>query len=186
MRAWIDILRERHPGVEWVPAREHKANPRPGRETDHATVKPGRPYASRPMELIYGAGKLERRVPNVETLLRGWRDKERDFGQLYLEHEPITPPDRVFVEDLAVTMLMNSRVDARQAMGVSRNGGSLDLSALPAKPLEETTDSERQTIAELISSMTGWPGVGASVATKTLHKKRPALIPVLDQAGSGA
>lgn len=28
--------------------------------------------------------------------------------------------------------------------------------------------------------MTKWPGVGASVATKTLHKKRPALIPILE------
>jgi Family of unknown function (DUF6308) len=28
--------------------------------------------------------------------------------------------------------------------------------------------------------MIAWPGILASVATKTLHKKRPALIPVLD------
>jgi hypothetical protein len=28
--------------------------------------------------------------------------------------------------------------------------------------------------------MASWPWLGASVATKTLHKKRPALIPVLD------
>ena len=35
-------------------------------------------------------------------------------------------------------------------------------------------------IAELIGAMTSWPGFGASVATKTLHKKRPRLIPVLD------
>ena len=28
--------------------------------------------------------------------------------------------------------------------------------------------------------MTSWPGVGASIATKTLHKKRPALVPILD------
>jgi hypothetical protein len=28
--------------------------------------------------------------------------------------------------------------------------------------------------------MTSWPGVGASVSTKTLHKKRPELIPILD------
>ena len=35
--------------------------------------------------------------------------------------------------------------------------------------------------------MTSWPWVGASLATKTLHKKRPALIPVLDnQAIFGA
>jgi hypothetical protein len=132
------------------------------------------------MELIFGAGKLDRLVPGVEGLLREWRVKEMDFGQLYLEHQPATSPDRVFVEDLAVTMLINSRVDAQQAMGVFRNGATLDLSVLPDKALSETTDRERQMLAELIGTMTTWPGVGASVATKTLHKKRPALIPILD------
>lgn len=132
------------------------------------------------MELIFGAGKIDRHVADVESLLRDWRVKEKDFGQLYLEHQSATLPDRVFVEDLAVTMLINSRVDARQAMGVSRNGATLDLSGLPNKALGETTDRERQLLAELIGTMTTWPGIGASVATKTLHKKRPALIPVLD------
>jgi hypothetical protein len=132
------------------------------------------------MELIFGAGKLDRRVPEVESLLGGWREKERDFGQLYLEHKSATPPDRVLVEDLAVTMLINSRVEARQAMGVFRNGPTLDLSVLPDKALSETTDGERQVVAEVIAAMTTWPGIGASVATKTLHKKRPALIPILD------
>jgi len=65
-------------------------------------------------------------------------------------------------------------------MGVCRNQATLDLSMLPDKPLGETADEERQLIAELIGEMTSWPGIGASVATKTLHKKRPALIPVLD------
>jgi hypothetical protein len=132
------------------------------------------------VDLIFGAGNIDRRVGDVERLLRDWREKERDFGQLYLEHEPVTSSDRVFVEDLAVTMLINSRVDARQAMGVFRNGPTLDLGGLPDIALGETTDGERQAIAELIGAMTKWPGVGASVATKTLHKKRPALIPVLD------
>jgi len=132
------------------------------------------------VDLIFGAGELDRRVVEVESLLREWREKERDFGQLYLEYEPTTPRDRVLVEDLAVTMLINSRVEARQAMGVFRNGATLDLSCLPEKPLGETTDEERQLIAEVIGTMTTWPGIGASVATKTLHKKRPTLIPVLD------
>lgn len=132
------------------------------------------------MELIFGAGKLDRRVPQVEDLLDDWRKKERDFGQLYLEHEPTTPRDRVVVEDLAVTMLINSRVDARQAMAVFRNGSRLDLSVLPDRALGETTDGERQVVAEVVAEMTSWPGFGASAATKTLHKKRPALIPVLD------
>jgi Family of unknown function (DUF6308) len=132
------------------------------------------------MQLIYGAGQIDREVPDVDALLREWRQKERDFGQLYLEYRPVTPPDRLVLEDLAVTMLVNSRVEARQAMGFFRNCGSLDLSHLPAQPLGKTSDSQRQEVADLLGAMTGWPGVGASVATKTLHKKRPALVPILD------
>ncbi len=139
------------------------------------------------MELVYGAGKLDRRVPHVERLLREWRDKERDFGQLYLEHVPATPRDRLLVEDLAATMLVNSRVAARAATSVYRHGATVDLRLLPDKALEETNGEERQQIARVIGTMTGWPWVGASLATKTLHKKRPALIPILDnQAIFGA
>lgn len=139
------------------------------------------------MELIFGAGKIDRRVEGVETLLRDWREKERDFGQLYLEHEPITPKDRLLVEDLAVTMLINSRVAAPAATSVFRNGASVDLRSLPDKSLEVTTDAERWLVADVIGTMCSWPWVGASLATKTLHKKRPALIPVLDnQAIFGA
>lgn len=83
------------------------------------------------MRLIYGAGRIDREVADAELLLREWREKERDFGQLYLEYEPVTPRDRLVLEDLAVTMLVNSRVEARQAMGFFRNCGSLDLSPLP-------------------------------------------------------
>lgn len=77
-------------------------------------------------------------------------------------------------------MLMNSRVAARAATSVCRNGATLDLGSLPDKALEETTDEEREAVAELIGRAASWPGFGASVASKTLHKKRPALIPVLD------
>jgi len=76
------------------------------------------------VELIFGAGEIDRRVSDVESLLRGWREQEKDWGQLYLEYEPITPKDRVLVEDLAVTMLINSRVAARAATAVYRNGAS--------------------------------------------------------------
>ena len=85
------------------------------------------------MDMIFGAHELDRRIPDVEQLLRDWRVKEADFGQLYLDHQSATSPDRIFVEDLAVTMLINSRVDARQAMGIVRNAEELDLSVLPAR-----------------------------------------------------
>jgi Family of unknown function (DUF6308) len=132
------------------------------------------------MELVYGAGKIDRRVREADVLLRDWPEKEKDYGQLYLEFVPSTPRDRVLVEDLAATMLINSRVAAPAATSVYRNGAAVDLQSLPDKALEETTDDERQLVAEVIGTMTSWPWVGASLATKTLHKKRPALIPILD------
>jgi hypothetical protein len=132
------------------------------------------------MDLIFGAGRCDRRVTAVEHLLQDWRENEKDWGQLYLEYDPLTPTDRLVVEDLAVTMLINSRVAARAATSVYRNGPILNLGELPNKTLQETTDKERQVVAELIGTMASWPSLGASVASKTLHKKRPALIPVLD------
>lgn len=148
------------------------------------TVRPDR-FGS--VDLIYGAGRLDRRVEDVEDLLREWRVREADWGELYLEFEPATPPDILLVEDLAVTMLINSRVAGQAAAAVLRHGSSLDLASMPDKPLEETTADERQRLSELIRTMTSWPWVGASLATKTLHKKRPRLVPVLDnQAIFGA
>jgi hypothetical protein len=139
------------------------------------------------VELVYGAGRLDRCVRDAEEFLRAWREQEFDRGQLYLEHKPVTPPDRLLVEDLAVTRLFNSRFAWRAASSVLRFGATVDLDSLPGKVLEDTTIEERQAVAHLIGSIARWPGFGASLATKTLHKKRPALIPVLDnQAIFGA
>ncbi|PJE01675.1 DUF6308 family protein [Mycobacterium sp.] len=139
------------------------------------------------MDLIYGAGRLDRRVVDVENLLRQWRVREADWGQLYLDFNPATSRDILHVEDLAVTMLINSRASGQAAAAVLRYGTSLDLASLVDKPLERTTSGERDRVAELIGQMTSWPWIGASLATKTLHKKRPQLIPILDnQAIFGA
>jgi hypothetical protein len=139
------------------------------------------------VELVFGAGRIDRLVPGIDAVLSGWRRRERDLGELYLQHKPGTPPDYLVVEDLAVTVLLNSRVAARAAASAFRLGATVDLGSLPGKALEVTTDQERQVVAHVIGSVAGWPGFGASQATKALHKKRPALIPVLDnQAIFGA
>jgi hypothetical protein len=73
------------------------------------------------------------------------------------------------------------------AAAVVQNGSGLDLSTLPAIALELSGDDERQRVAELISTVAHWRGFGTSTATKVLHKKRPTLIPILDnQAIFGA
>lgn len=63
---------------------------------------------------------------------------------------------------------------------VIQHGEEVDLSALPTCPLEESEPEDRRVVAELIAKVAAWPGFGSSTATKLLHKKRPALIPVLD------
>jgi len=83
-------------------------------------------------------------------------------------------------EDLAVTILINSRVGAAAFKAVQDLGGELDLTSLPAVPLQEASEDGRQTLAELIAQVASWPEFAASVATKILHKKRPDLIPILD------
>ena len=104
------------------------------------------------------------------------------LGPLSLDFKPSTPSDVLLVEDLGVTTLINSRVAGQAAASVYRYGKSLDLASVVDNPLELTTSDERDRLAELIGRMTSppWIGFGASLATKTLHKKRPHLIPILD------
>jgi hypothetical protein len=124
------------------------------------------------VDLIYGAGRLDRQVEGVEDLLREWRVREAEWGELYLGFEAVTPPDTLLVEDLAVTMLINSRVAGQAAAAVLRHGSSLDLASMPDKPLEETTAEERQRLSELIGTMTSWPWVGASTSSAKADSQR--------------
>lgn len=99
----------------------------------------------------------------------------------------ITSPDRVVPEDLEVTLLMNSQVGWKAFQTLHQHRGMIDLSHLPDKQLKKTTTDECKQIADLIANMAQLPGFASSVATKVLHKKRPSLIPVLDnQAIFGA
>lgn len=134
--------------------------------------------------LTFGAGKVDRIVPNVDELLRQYRN---DIGCHYHNYQPITHRDQVVPEDLAVTLLMNSRAGWRAFLSLMEQGKAIDLTQLPNKPLEKTSQDERVQIAALIAQVAQLPGFAASVATKLLHKKRPDLIPILDnQAIFGA
>jgi hypothetical protein len=136
------------------------------------------------LKLMYGASKVDRLVEAADGFLVAFR---QDWGLRYLGYQPSTPPGCLLPDHLAVTILINSRVSAKAFMSVQDHGADLDLTSLPSKALEDTTDEDSQTVAEVIAAMAHWPGFAASVATKILHKKRPALIPILDnQAIFGA
>lgn len=136
------------------------------------------------MNLVFGSERLVRVVEDSDTLLRAYRD---DSGIDYLNFEPITPEDSLLPEDLAVTILINSRVGPRAFQAVQRRAHELDMPSLPRVPLESSLAGDRDRTAAVIAQMAEWPGFAASVATKVLHKKRPATIPILDnQAIFGA
>jgi hypothetical protein len=136
------------------------------------------------VRLVLGAGETDRTIENADALLRQYR---QDTGCYYLDHQPITPQDRLAPEDLAVTLLLNSQAGWRAFRSLQLHCTTINLKSLPSKPLEQTTLEERCQIKDIIVKMEGWPGFAASMATKVLHKKRPELIPILDnQAIFGA
>ena len=136
------------------------------------------------MQLVLGANKLDRVVPDAEQLLLSYRS---DDGYPYLEYSPTSSSDQLVPEDLAVTLLVNSRASGKCFKSIQQNTASLDLGQLPRKGLEATTATERKVVASVIAQVASWPGFATSTATKVLHKKRPALIPILDnQAIFGA
>ena len=102
-------------------------------------------------------------------------------GGLYFDHLPSTPKDELALEDLGVTLLLSSRVAWRACLSILEMGSTLrGLSEIGNTPLEESTVEERNKVSSVISEVAGWNGFRVSVATKILHKKRPNLIPVLD------
>jgi DNA-binding CsgD family transcriptional regulator len=84
-----------------------------------------------------------------------------------------------------VTMLVNSRVAARAATSVCRNGAALDLGSLPDKALEETSDAERQLVAE-VRSTCGLPlkrcAPARTVSTSCLDKRARSPAPSVNAA----
>ncbi len=136
------------------------------------------------VRLILGGQKTDRIIENADELLLQYR---KDTGCYYLDYQPITPQDVVVPEDLAVTLLVNSQAGWRAFLSLQEHAASIDLNILPQKALEQTTSEERCIIRDMIAKMATWPGFATSLATKVLHKKRPNLIPILDnQAIFGA
>ena len=119
-----------------------------------------------------------RSVAGCEAKLRQFRSGY--MGYSYVAYQPQTPVDTLLPEDLAVTLAFNSRATGKAFESLMEHSHELDLTAIPDKPLEDTTPEERAAVVRAIDQMTHWPGFRMSLATKTLHKKRPNLVPVLD------
>jgi len=121
----------------------------------------------------------------VEEAEKRLLEYRKDPGYKYLDYKPLTPPDQLFLEDLAVTLLVNSQARLGTAMSMVR---PVNIGHLPDVPLEGSSEEDRVAVAKLITEICSSRGyLGASTVTKILHKKRPRLVPILDnQAIFGA
>jgi hypothetical protein len=133
-----------------------------------------------PVDLVLGPS--DRRLTAVEELLDQFIEDPAETGNDYLDYAPTSSPDRLVPEDLAVTLPMNSFASALTFRSIVSNGHKIAdrLAALPHTALEESDAQVRGDLVDLIAAVACWPYIKVSVATKLLHKKRPALIPVLD------
>jgi hypothetical protein len=130
------------------------------------------------VELILG-GAREHRLVDSEELLEAFRS---DPGYPHYTHVPTTPTDTLVPEDLAVSLALNSNAKGVTFVSMMRRSAEANLALLPTNALAETTREEREHLANFLAAICRWPAFGASMATKVLHKKRRALIPVLDNA----
>jgi hypothetical protein len=73
----------------------------PGRGRARPCRRVSRPRYDAAVALVVGAGKLDRTLQDVEALVDAYRT---DDGLRYLDYQPLTPPDRMVPEDLAVRL----------------------------------------------------------------------------------
>lgn len=117
--------------------------------------KSGKQHEKTGMDLILGAGKLERVISDVDRLLREYRG---DIGYEYLKYRPVTPPNKLVPEDLAVTLLVNSRVTYRAFQSLQKYGEGIEFNKLPLGPLQQISDTELKSLAKVITTVANWPG----------------------------
>lgn len=109
------------------------------------------------MELVFGAGLHDRVVDQVEDRLAAYR---KDVGISYLDYKPSTPSDHLYPEDLAVTILISSRVGPAAFKSVEAPGASLKFADLPHVTLEDSSDEQRGLVADFITPIPvrhSWP-----------------------------
>lgn len=114
------------------------------------------PRIVRFVELVYGAGRIDRRVTDAESLLREWRVKEKDWGQLY--HLAV---DEALREAAAQYVLVFVEVDdeTRRRRLAEREGLDVDLGALD----RHSTEREVPRLRERAAAVVGGADIAAAV-----------------------
>lgn len=121
-----------------------------------------------------------KRIENAFALAR--RKFERFGWPLY--DGVRSDPNRIEIIDYVITAAMNSRANARGLQNVMLAASEITRCLREVPERMELVDLDPDTevaVGALIARTARVGGVGISVATKILHRKRPLLIPMMDQ-----
>jgi hypothetical protein len=123
---------------------------------------------------------LSHRIEDPEAQI-DWYDAKVGRGPAYYAYSPATPPDLLLLEDLGIAVLLEGRPQSRAALTLTLlTDEERNLRDVPKTPLQLSTPEERVAVVRAIMGLVLTPGFASSLATKVLHKKRPATIPILD------
>ncbi len=100
------------------------------------------------------------------------------YGPTYYQTTSTTPEDIVSLEDLGFAVLFVGRPSSLAARSLATT--RVDIGTVPHKPLHMLDDDGRKAVVDAVMDIVGLDGFGSALATKVLHKKRPATVPVLD------
>lgn len=101
----------------------------------------------------------------------------------YDAYDTGAPTDRLSDGDLLASVLLNARVSIAgfESLRAMRDEFEAALRALPAVTLIDATDDHLRAVAALYAPLDrGMPGVGGTILSKVLHRKRPELVPLYD------
>jgi hypothetical protein len=121
-------------------------------------------------------------IPDVDAVL----DYAVD-NYAYFDAVPVAQDSSIIVQDIALSIMVNSRISGNTAAPIFDGRGPIEasLASIPAgldlvdvwEPAQETWFDPLISAVECLDKI---ERVGLGIATKVLHKKRPGLVPMFD------
>jgi hypothetical protein len=129
-------------------------------------------------DLILFTDEVCARRPN--DFVRWYLDNVKRGPDYYEPREPETDRDKLLLGDLAWAVLLEGRPSSTAAQSLLKIV-PFDISGIPTASLELLDSHDLEAIAAVIRKVIdGTSGIKASIATKMLHPKRRATVPVCD------
>ncbi len=118
-------------------------------------------------------------VRRAEEFVGWYLDNVRRGPDYYEPRETETGGDELCFSDLAWAVLLEGRPSSLAAQSLLKIA-PVDISGIPRLPLEALEPADIEATEHVIAQLIALDGIAPAVATKMLHPKRRATVPVCD------